>query len=80
MMHVLNDATTRSVRGLPRYNDSLGRPWVWGSYENTIGKGFLKVPNSAPTGTNATPMTYTDWVVRFDANLNAPFTAFPARR
>lgn len=78
-MHVLNEATTREARGLPRYNavDTQGNPAVKGTYPGGVGRGF--VPNRQDPLNPIFNTSLENWLIRFDSTTNMPFTGYPTR-
>lgn len=80
-MHVLNEATTRSSRGLPEYNyfmnNNPNKPAVIGSSDSSIGWGFTK-NNSDLSNPHFHP-EMNNWIVPLDKNTLLPYTAYPKR-
>jgi hypothetical protein len=78
-MGVINEATTREARGLPKFNffDAQGNPSVVGRNSAGVGWGFT--PNRiSPLAPTFNPKL-DGWIVRFDSNLGVPFTGYPTR-
>ena len=78
-MNVLNEATTRTVRGLSRYNFQVpgGGPAVVGYDPAGIGHGFFPNPLNRTSPTFVSPLN--GWIVRFDRATGLPFTAYATR-
>ena len=80
-MHVLNEATTRSARGLPAHNHyingNVNRPAVRGSSESRVGHGFTR--NNADINNPNWHPDMKNWLVPLDKNTGLPYTAYPER-
>jgi len=78
-MEVINEATTREARGLPKYNffDTQGNPAVIGNNSAGVGRSFT--PNKLSPLTPTFNPQLNGWIIRFDSITGAPFTGYPTK-
>ena len=78
-LEIMNDAMTRELRGLPKYDgfDGKGNPFVVGRESSGVGFGFY--PNKLSPLVPLFSPKLEGWVVRFDKDLHLPYTAYPTK-
>ncbi|MFV5536462.1 LysM peptidoglycan-binding domain-containing protein [Acinetobacter pittii] len=78
-MAVINEATTRVDRGLPRYTgvDRYNNPVVSGRSSTGVGRGYM--PNRQNPSQPIFNPELNGWLMRFERTKNIPFTGYPTK-
>ncbi|MGQ1620992.1 LysM peptidoglycan-binding domain-containing protein [Acinetobacter baumannii] len=81
-MDVINEAITRDIRGLPRYNAGLDKqgdliPAVVGYKASGVGHGFTPTRRGQEAPSYNSQMN--GWKVVFDDDHHVPYTAYPTK-
>ncbi|MDV7553786.1 hypothetical protein R4530_16650, partial [Acinetobacter baumannii] len=81
-MDVINEAITRDIRGLPRYNAGLDKqgdliPAVVGYKASGVGQGFTPTRRGQEAPSYNSQMN--GWKVVFDDDHHVPYTAYPTK-